>query len=545
MRGVTFRDRRPVLDCMNTILVTGATGNVGRPLVALLAEAGVDVRAVTRQPATAAFPAGVDVVSSALEGIRGADRGVPQLAGAWRRARDAVVELARRARRQRGLSRCRPSTPTTTSPASRRGSAATATRRLNSSPSSRDWNGSACGRRCSRPTSSVCGRRRSGRATWSAARIASASTAPIVDADISAVAAHALLRRRPAGTQVPLTGPAGAHQRRARRRRSALRSAARCAIRRCHPISVRQRFIGHRASPPSSPTPISALLAATVSKPALVTHDVEKILGRPAATFADAVRPSPRPVHQLTKETTMSELRPPPLAQTDEQLVKAVQRLGIPTGPAMVLTVPGRKTGKPRSTPMTPFDHAATCTRSPDIPVRTGRPTPAPQVQARCPVGASRGRSRSSNSTPTSRGRYCASSPSRFPSASVSPSARGLVATAPRTSSRRWQANWRCSGSTRELAGDVGRCSLHADVAGRRFSRVRAGFRRRRRDRRSVAGCCALRPNVSAGRVSPRCLPRRRRGCHRCRSAPTPRRYRRGDGGSPDAVCALTCREAA
>jgi deazaflavin-dependent oxidoreductase (nitroreductase family) len=33
----------------------------------------------------------------------------------------------------------------------------------------------------------------------------------------------------------------------------------------------------------------------------------------------------------------------------------AVQKLGIPTGPAMVLTVPGRKSGKPRSTPMTPF----------------------------------------------------------------------------------------------------------------------------------------------------------------------------------------------
>ncbi|MDT5257925.1 MAG: hypothetical protein QOD10_3005 [Mycobacterium sp.] len=33
----------------------------------------------------------------------------------------------------------------------------------------------------------------------------------------------------------------------------------------------------------------------------------------------------------------------------------AVQRLGIPTGPAMVLTVPGRKSGRPRSTPMTPF----------------------------------------------------------------------------------------------------------------------------------------------------------------------------------------------
>jgi deazaflavin-dependent oxidoreductase (nitroreductase family) len=39
------------------------------------------------------------------------------------------------------------------------------------------------------------------------------------------------------------------------------------------------------------------------------------------------------------------------------RFMMAVQKLGIPTGPAMVLTVPGRKTGKPRSTPMTPFEH--------------------------------------------------------------------------------------------------------------------------------------------------------------------------------------------
>jgi deazaflavin-dependent oxidoreductase (nitroreductase family) len=37
------------------------------------------------------------------------------------------------------------------------------------------------------------------------------------------------------------------------------------------------------------------------------------------------------------------------------KIMIAVQKLGIPTGPAMVLTVPGRKSGRPRSTPMTPF----------------------------------------------------------------------------------------------------------------------------------------------------------------------------------------------
>jgi deazaflavin-dependent oxidoreductase (nitroreductase family) len=53
----------------------------------------------------------------------------------------------------------------------------------------------------------------------------------------------------------------------------------------------------------------------------------------------------------------MSEFRPPRYLKPMNRVVKAVQKVGIPTGPAMVLTVPGRKTGKPRSTPMTPFEH--------------------------------------------------------------------------------------------------------------------------------------------------------------------------------------------
>ena len=39
-----------------TIVVTGATGNVGRPLVAELVAAGARVRAVTRTPKTAGLP---------------------------------------------------------------------------------------------------------------------------------------------------------------------------------------------------------------------------------------------------------------------------------------------------------------------------------------------------------------------------------------------------------------------------------------------------------------------------------------------------------
>lgn len=63
------------------ILITGATGRVGRYLVEQLAEAGHQVRALTRNPAKANFPAGVEVVvgdltqpatlAAALEGVTG------------------------------------------------------------------------------------------------------------------------------------------------------------------------------------------------------------------------------------------------------------------------------------------------------------------------------------------------------------------------------------------------------------------------------------------------------------------------------------------
>ncbi|MEV0586281.1 NAD(P)H-binding protein [Nonomuraea sp. NPDC050310] len=63
-----------------TILVTGATGAVGRHVVRELLERGQQVRAMTRNPAKAAFPAEVEVVqgdltdlasfAAALEGVR-------------------------------------------------------------------------------------------------------------------------------------------------------------------------------------------------------------------------------------------------------------------------------------------------------------------------------------------------------------------------------------------------------------------------------------------------------------------------------------------
>ena len=62
-----------------TILVTGASGNVGRQVVEQLVKRGADVRALVRDPAKTEFPAGVTVVQGDLldpDSLRGAFSGV-------------------------------------------------------------------------------------------------------------------------------------------------------------------------------------------------------------------------------------------------------------------------------------------------------------------------------------------------------------------------------------------------------------------------------------------------------------------------------------
>lgn len=49
-----------------TILITGATGRIGRPLVQTLTEKGASLRVLTRDPAKANFPAGVDLAQGDL-----------------------------------------------------------------------------------------------------------------------------------------------------------------------------------------------------------------------------------------------------------------------------------------------------------------------------------------------------------------------------------------------------------------------------------------------------------------------------------------------
>ncbi|MFZ3554959.1 NAD(P)H-binding protein [Streptomyces sp. BH055] len=65
------------------ILVTAATGTVGRPLVAQLATTGHPVRALTRTPHTARFPAGIEPCDSAHPDLSGVTAVFVNPAAVW------------------------------------------------------------------------------------------------------------------------------------------------------------------------------------------------------------------------------------------------------------------------------------------------------------------------------------------------------------------------------------------------------------------------------------------------------------------------------
>lgn len=270
---------------MNAILVTGATGNVGRPLVTQLATAGVEVRAVTRQPETAGFPAGVKAVATAAEGLPGASAVFLNS----RALGDELEPLVRQARREGvtrlvALSAINADDDFSRQPSRFRGDRNKEVEQL-AVDSGLEWVSL-------RPSVFITNFFGMWAPQIQAGDVvngpyASASTAPIVDRDISAVAAKALQTDDLVGRRIPMTGPQAYTN-------AELVDVAGAVLGRplrYHEVPaelVRQRFIGLGFSPEFADAYI-AFLAATVDKPALVTHEVEKILGRPAETVAEAV----------------------------------------------------------------------------------------------------------------------------------------------------------------------------------------------------------------------------------------------------------------
>jgi uncharacterized protein YbjT (DUF2867 family) len=268
-----------------TIVVTGATGNVGRPLVSELAAAGAPVRAVTRTPEAARFPDGVEAVYSAVDALPGATAVFLNSRALGGDLAD-VVALARRSGVTKlvALSAINADDDFSRQPSRFRGDRNKEVEQL-AVDSGLDW----VSLRPAVFASNFVG-------MWSAqvragdvvgGPYAAASAAPIVETDIAAVAAQALLTDDLVGQRIPLTGPQAFTN-------SELVETIGTVLGRplryleVPPDVVRQRFIGLGLGAEFADA-YTAMLADALDKPALVTREVEKITGRPATSFAQWV----------------------------------------------------------------------------------------------------------------------------------------------------------------------------------------------------------------------------------------------------------------
>jgi uncharacterized protein YbjT (DUF2867 family) len=266
-----------------TIVITGATGNVGRPLVSELVRAGAAVRAMSRHPAAAGLPSEVEVVANASEALAGAtavfvnSRALgPGLAHFVARARsvgaDKVVALSA-INVEDAFSR---------QPSRFRGDRNLEAEQL-AVGSGMTWVSLRPEVFNTNFAGMWAGQIRAGDSI--AGPYAWASSAPIAEADISAVAARALLTDELDGQRVPLTGP------QALTNVELVAALADMLGRPLRYVEVDRPVVRERLGAIGFPAEFAdayvAMQARAVEHPALVTHDVEKILGRPAQPFAD------------------------------------------------------------------------------------------------------------------------------------------------------------------------------------------------------------------------------------------------------------------
>jgi uncharacterized protein YbjT (DUF2867 family) len=266
---------------MNAIVVTGATGNVGRPLVAELVAQGVDVRAVSRQPESAGFTADVKVVDNASAAIP----------GAWavflnsRALGDDLPAVVRQAQ-QRGVARLvalsaiNADDDFSRQPSRYRGDRNKEVEEL-AVNSGLEWVSLRPSVFATNFAGMWAGQIRAGDVVHGP--YAAASSAPIVERDIAEVAARALLDDDLVGHEVPLTGPQSLTN-------SEMVDIIGDVLRRplryneIRASLVRQRFVSLGFSDQFADAYL-AMLAATVDTPAVVTGDVQRILGRRAESF--------------------------------------------------------------------------------------------------------------------------------------------------------------------------------------------------------------------------------------------------------------------
>jgi uncharacterized protein YbjT (DUF2867 family) len=268
-----------------TIVVTGATGNVGRPLVSLLAAAGARVRAVTRTPETVEFPAGVQAVSSAVDALPGAAAVFLNSRALGDDLAD-VVAVARHSGVAKlvALSAINADDDFARQPSRVRGDRNHEVEQL-CVDSGLAWVSLRPAVFATNFAGMWAAQIRAGDVVGGP--YADASSAPIVEADIAEVAAQALLTDEFVGLRIPLTGPQALTN-------TGLVEVIGTVLGRplryveAPPEVVRQRFVAIGLGAEFADAYVS-MLADAVDKPALVTHDVEKVTGHPATPFAQWV----------------------------------------------------------------------------------------------------------------------------------------------------------------------------------------------------------------------------------------------------------------
>ncbi|MFF7023248.1 NAD(P)H-binding protein [Streptomyces klenkii] len=268
---------------MNEILVTGATGNVGRQVVLQLLAGGTAVRALARTPESAGLPDGVDVVGGDLsepDTLERALTGISTVFLIWpfltTEGAPAVLEaIARHPRRIVYLSSSgvNEDAERQTDPINQlhadmerliEGSGAewTVLRSDTIASNARGWAGQI------RTTRVVRGP-------------GIAATAVIHEADVAAVAVRALTDEGHAGAKHVLTGPQVLS--RAEQVHAIGVAAGRPARFEAVPLEVARQQMLADGRPPAL---VEALLAAaTRPESDLITSTVEEITGAPARTF--------------------------------------------------------------------------------------------------------------------------------------------------------------------------------------------------------------------------------------------------------------------
>jgi uncharacterized protein YbjT (DUF2867 family) len=277
------------------LLVTGATGTIGRPLIDVLINEGAKVRAITHDPGPTGLPEGVEVVAADLSHP---DTAAPALEGvtalflhprAVGLAAAQLLTLARQRGAQRvvALSATNVDDPLDQQPSRYQGDRNKEVEDA-AAASGLDWV-SLRASFFARNTLDAWGAQiRAGDLVRGP--YASFAEAPVHERDLAEVAAHALRTDQPVarrGRRVELTGPQSlTHQQLVATIGEVLGRPLR--YQEIPPQAATQGMAAHGFPEPFVEA-LMARYAKEVGQPAPVTGEVERILGRPARTYAQWV----------------------------------------------------------------------------------------------------------------------------------------------------------------------------------------------------------------------------------------------------------------